>query len=60
MTRIGRVKVWDVKDPVNPRFSLVVEEGKMTLACWRYVGDEEQKAGNYSWQRVRGIFERIS
>lgn len=61
MTRIGRVKAWDTKDPVNPRFRLVIEGGKVTLGCWRYVGEEDQPAErSLPYVPTRAIFERVS
>jgi hypothetical protein len=57
MTRIGRIKSWDSKDQGQLRFRLVMEEGRLTLGCWRYVADEEERV---SWMPRRSIFERVS
>lgn len=61
MTRIGRIKTWEIKDPASPRFRLVVEGGRVVLGCWRYVGDEDAAPHpDIAWETPRAIFERVS
>jgi hypothetical protein len=57
ITRIGRVKAYETFDRAHPWFRLVIENGRMTLGCWRAVSQEQPDPISYS---RRTIFERVS
>jgi len=61
MTRIGRVKTWNIPEQGTTCFRLVVEQGKVTLGCWHYVRIEAASPHpEIPWMTPQAVYERVS